>query len=123
MERMGRGGKDACREPRFNPYFAFAILRGWEGILSSLGGFTEIGGMRRGEGRWFKSRRTTGKQEAKLHQNLNFYQHFSRGDVTAILRRLIKVNDRRLFSHHSSSTQESALLAVKNLFPASILDP
>lgn len=73
MERMKRGGKDERREPRFNPYFSFSILCGWEGILSSLGGFTEKGGMRRGEGRRFKSWRTTGKQEAKLQQILNFY--------------------------------------------------
>lgn len=39
MERMKRGGKDERREPWFNPYFSFSILRGWEGILSSLGGF------------------------------------------------------------------------------------
>lgn len=46
---------------------------GWEGILSSLGGFREKGGMRRrGEGRWFKSRRTTGKQEAKTSTNPEF---------------------------------------------------
>lgn len=51
MMGMKRGGKDARREPRFNPYFSFSILCGWEGILSSLGGFREIGGMRRGEGR------------------------------------------------------------------------
>lgn len=101
MERMERGGKDARREPWFNPYFSFCILRGWEGILSSLGGFREIGGMKGGEGRWFKSQRTTGKQEAKLQQILNFYEHVSLGDVTAILRRLIKVSDRRLFNHHS----------------------
>lgn len=50
MERMERGGKDARREPWFNPYFSFCILRGWEGILSSLGGFREIGGMRSREG-------------------------------------------------------------------------
>lgn len=73
MMRMKRGGKDARREPRFNPYFFFSILRGWEGILSSLGGFREIGGMRRGEGWWFKSGRTTGKQEEKLQQILYFY--------------------------------------------------
>lgn len=66
MGRMERGGKDAPREPQFNTYFSFSILCGWGGILSSLGGFREISGMRRGEGRWFKSRRTTGKQEAKL---------------------------------------------------------
>lgn len=50
MGRMERGGKDARREPWFNPYFSFCILCGWEGILSSLGGFREIGGMRSGEG-------------------------------------------------------------------------
>lgn len=77
MERMERGGKDERREPRFNPYFSFSILRGWKGILSSLGGSREEGGMRRGEGRWFKSWRTTGKQEAKLQQILIFYLHFS----------------------------------------------
>lgn len=27
MERMKRGGKDERREPRFNPYFSFSILR------------------------------------------------------------------------------------------------
>lgn len=73
MERMKRGGKDERREPWFNPYFSCSILRSREGILSSLGGFREKGGMRRGEGRWFKSQRTTGKQEAKLQQILNFY--------------------------------------------------
>lgn len=51
MERMKRGGKDERREPRFNPYFSFSILHGWEGILSSLGGFREEGGMKRGEGK------------------------------------------------------------------------
>lgn len=73
MERMERGGKDAHREPWFNPYFSFSILHSWEGILSSLGGFRDVGGMRRGVGRWFKSRRTIGKQEAKLQQILYFY--------------------------------------------------
>ena len=48
----------------------FSILHGWEGILSSLGGSREKGGMRGGG---FKSRRTTGKKEAKLQQILNFY--------------------------------------------------
>lgn len=47
MGRIERGGKDAPREPQFNPYFSFSILCGWGGILSSLGGFREISGMRR----------------------------------------------------------------------------
>lgn len=81
--------------------------------------------MRRGEGRRFKSWRTTGKQEAKLQQILNFYQHFSLGDVIAVPRRPIKVNDRELFSHQSSCTEdfESVLMVVKNLFPASTANP
>lgn len=125
MERMKRGGKDERREPRFNPYFSFSILHGWEGILSSLGGFREEGGMRRGEGRRSKSQRTTGKQEAQLQQIPIFYQYFSLGDVTAVPRRPIKVNDRGLFSHQSSSTKdsESVLMLVKNYFPASTSDP
>lgn len=50
MERKKRGGKDERGEPWFNPYFSFSILLGWEGILSSPGGFREKGGMRRREG-------------------------------------------------------------------------
>lgn len=34
--------------------------------------FREKGGMRRGEGGWFKSRRTTGKQQAQTSTNPEF---------------------------------------------------
>ncbi len=63
MERMERGGKDERREPRFNLYFSFSILRVCEGILSSLGGFGEKGRLKRGVGSGLNHR---GQQEAKL---------------------------------------------------------
>lgn len=121
MGRMERGGKDERREPWFNTYFSLSSLCGRKGILSSLGGFREKGGIRRGEGIWFKSH-ITGKQVTKLLPILNFYQHFSLCDVTALPRRPIKVNDWGLFSHQSEYL-ESLLMVVKNLFHASPPDP
>ena len=68
--------------------------------------FREKGGMRRGEGKRFKSQRRTGTQEAELQQITILYHCFSLGDVTALPRRPIKVNDRGLFSHQSSSMED-----------------
>lgn len=61
--------------------------------------------MRRGEGKRFKSQRRTGKQEAKLQQILILYHYFTLGDVTAVPRRPMKVNDTGLFSHQASSME------------------
>lgn len=45
MEGIKKDGKDVCGEPQFSPHLFSSSRCGQEGILTSLGGFTQICGM------------------------------------------------------------------------------